>query len=656
MSESPLFAENSRSDGENCVVVFAPFGQDGSLLAAMLSGAEIEVQSVSDVIQFARQLPQCAVGIVTTEALSPESVAYLQSALQSQPVWSDAPLVLLTAQYDIASYDFLTQSLGNVTILQRPLEAGSLLTIVRTALRARHKQYEVRGLIKALENSRNNLDFAVNNAQLGTFYCEFPLGKIIWNKTCKDHFYLPHDTEVDFDLFYARLHDEDREATREAVTRSITEHKQYNIEYRVVAPDGRMRWINAIGKTYYAENGDPVRFDGITIDITEKKARERILKFLVNINDATRELTEPLAIMQCVTRMLGEHLEVSRCAYAPVEADENHFTIFADYTDGCPSSTGSYTLDAFGTRAAKAIRAGQTLIIRNRDAEATPDDDLAAFRMIEIQAIICTALIKEGKLAAMMAVHNAAPRQWIQEEIDLVEMVAGRTWSIIERAQADKKLKDRAQEISALNARLQHSMTETHHRVKNNLQVVSAMIEMQMQEYETENAVPLEQYRQLKAHIHTLAIVHDLLTKSVKEEEDAQRVSAKAVLDKLLPMLQQTAWNQSIGFSVSEASLSSKQCIALALVLNELVSNALKHGDKKAEVTFRVEGECAVLEVCDDGDGFPESFDPRRAANMGLELVESLVRTDLRGKSRYETRHEGGGRVTVTFALPLCDE
>ena len=656
MPESRLFAENADSGGENCAVILAPFGQDASLLAAMLAGASIETRSTAGIVEFAQQLPQCAVGIITTEALSPESVAYLQSALQSQPLWSDTPLVLLTGQYDIASYDFLTQSLGNVAIIQRPLEAISLLTIVRTAFRARQKQYQVRGLIEELENNKQNLDLAVNGAELGTFYCLLPFDVLNWNETCKDHFYLPHDVEVGIDLFFERLHPEDREATRQALANSIEAHSQFDIEYRVVAPDGRTRWLRAIGKAYYLENGEPYRFDGITIDITEKKSRERILNFLVNINDATRALTDPGEIMLCVAQMLGEHLDVSRCAYAPVEADENHFTIFKDYTKDCPSSAGDYTLDAFGKRAAANLRAGQTLVICNRDEEAIPDDDLAAFKIIEIQAIICTALIKEGKLSAMMAVHNAEPRQWTAEEIELVEIVAGRSWAIIERAQADKQLQDRAVEISALNARLQHSMTETHHRVKNNLQVVSAMIEMQMQEYEEEKAVPLEQYRQLKAHIHTLAIVHDLLTKSVKEEEDAQRVSAKTVLDKLLPMLQQTAWNQSITYSVNEARLSSKQCIAVALILNELVSNALKHGDKQANVNFRVEGACAVLEVCDDGEGFPVGFDPRRAANMGLELVESLVRTDLRGNSCYETRDLGGGKVTITFALPLRDE
>jgi two-component sensor histidine kinase len=85
------------------------------------------------------------------------------------------------------------------------------------------------------------------------------------------------------------------------------------------------------------------------------------------------------------------------------------------------------------------------------------------------------------------------------------------------------------------------------------------------------------------------------------------------------------------------------------------VTNALKHGKNEADVVFRVEAATASLEVCDDGPGFPEDFHPLKAANLGLELVESLVRADLKGQSAYGNRPQGGGRVIVTFPLPPED-
>jgi two-component sensor histidine kinase len=58
-----------------------------------------------------------------------------------------------------------------------------------------------------------------------------------------------------------------------------------------------------------------------------------------------------------------------------------------------------------------------------------------------------------------------------------------------------------------------------------------------------------------------------------------------------------------------------------------------------------------MLEVCDDGSGFPPGFDPAKSANLGLNLIEQMSRWDLRGQTKY-FNHEGGGCVHVTFPLP----
>lgn len=127
-----------------------------------------------------------------------------------------------------------------------------------------------------LERTKQRLELSVDAAELGTFYCPMPLGPIEWNSTCKEHFWLPADATIDFDLFYSRLHSEDRERTRKAVEAAVFDRQPYDVEYRTVAPDGRMRWIRAKGRAYYDEAGQPLRFDGITIDISEQKRSEAL--------------------------------------------------------------------------------------------------------------------------------------------------------------------------------------------------------------------------------------------------------------------------------------------------------------------------------------------------------------------------------------------
>ncbi len=491
------------------------------------------------------------------------------------------------------------------------------------------------------------LALAVNGAELGTFYCNVPFDKIIWNDTCKQHFYLPPDAEVDFELFYSLLHADDRERTRLAVEKCMRDRVQYNVEYRVVGPQGQLRWINAIGKGYYTEEGNPYRFDGITIDITEKKQRERVLNFLVQINDAARPLADPEMVMETISRMLGEFMEVSRCAYAPVEADENHFTIYRDYTNGCSSSAGNYELTDFGPRIATQLRQGQTLVIQNRAREATPDDPLEALQKIGIQATIATALIKEGRLAALMAVHQSRPRSWLPEEIQLVEMVAERSWDIIERARAGKHLVERAEEIEVLNHRLRRAMIETHHRVKNNLQVMSSLIELQGQN----EVVSKEELLRLKQNIQALGVIHDILTREVKTGEEYEFLSIKEVLDRFLPIVQATLGQRPLLAKIEEIHLPGKHATSLAIVANELISNAVKHGKGAIELTLHSDGLKAFLEVCDDGPGFKEGFHPEHSANTGLELIENIARYDLRGNTRYLNREEGGARIIVAFPL-----
>jgi PAS domain S-box-containing protein len=203
---------------------------------------------------------------------------------------------------------------------------------------------------------------------------------------------------------------------------------------------------------------------------------------------------------------------------------------------------------------------------------------------------------------------------------------------------------------------LKRGMLETHHRVKNNLQVVTAMIDVQVMEHSHEGIVPLEELRRLGMHIRSLAIVHDLLTQNLRDEESDQRISIKGMLARLIPLLEQIAQGCSIRFELAELSVTSKQCAAIALLLNELISNAVKHGSGPLETTLAVEDGIACLQVCDRGPGFPDNFDPIAAANTGLQLVESIGRTDLAGAVTYENRIDGGAKVNVTFPLPVCEK
>ncbi len=130
---------------------------------------------------------------------------------------------------------------------------------------------------------RNRLNLVAQATQVGFWFCDLPFDKLIWDDRVKEHFWLPPDAEVTIDTFYQRLHPDDRERTRQAIARSNIEDSPYDIEYRTVSPDGRIKWIRALGRTFYDPSGRPKRFDGLTMDVTEQKHTEDATAWLAAI-------------------------------------------------------------------------------------------------------------------------------------------------------------------------------------------------------------------------------------------------------------------------------------------------------------------------------------------------------------------------------------
>lgn len=223
---------------------------------------------------------------------------------------------------------------------------------------------------------------------------------------------------------------------------------------------------------------------------------------------------------------------------------------------------------------------------------------------------------------------------------------------IVQRERGKEALAIHQAHIESLNERLRRSMTETHHRVKNSLQMIAAMVDMHLMD--GTDTLPAANIYQLGLHVRALAAVHDLLTQESKEGDgQAHHLSAQSLLDQLLPMLQATAVERPIEFVIDDVRLSARQGTSLALIVNELVSNGLKYGDGVIRVELTACGDTGKLTVCDSGPGFPPGFDPQRSANTGLDLVQQLTRWDLGGVVAYRNREEGGAIATVT--IPLQD-
>lgn len=127
---------------------------------------------------------------------------------------------------------------------------------------------------EALRQYSERFNLITEATQIGIWLCDLPFDKLRWDSRVKEHFWLPPDAEVTIELFYQRLHPDDHERVRTIIESCIANNKAYDIEYRTVAPDGRCKWIRAIGRVFYDEAGQPKRFDGLTMDVTARRMAE----------------------------------------------------------------------------------------------------------------------------------------------------------------------------------------------------------------------------------------------------------------------------------------------------------------------------------------------------------------------------------------------
>lgn len=294
-----------------------------------------------------------------------------------------------------------------------------------------------------------------------------------------------------------------------------------------------------------------------------------------------------------------------------------------------------------------------TSVYGKSDDQILESDDAA--RIIEIKERVVRTGVEERHVVRA-TLRGAEPRYFdahfapLQDAAGSIIGVTGTAHDVTQQKQGQDALAQHQAEIEALNVRLRRSMRETHHRVKNNLQIITALVNMQQMQYEDQ--VPATELQRLTHHIGALASIHDLLTHQAQTDTEVSDISIAEVVAKLMPTVQDMVQGRGIDFDVQDLRLPVRHSTTIAVLVNELVSNALKHGAGEIHVRFSFQGERAMLQVLDEGPGFPPEFDPSRAAHTGLDLIGSLAHMDLRGVVRYENRTERGAHVTVEFPIP----
>ncbi len=194
-------------------------------------------------------------------------------------------------------------------------------------------------------------------------------------------------------------------------------------------------------------------------------------------------------------------------------------------------------------------------------------------------------------------------------------------YGITDKKEAEAKLLENLHEKEVL-------LKEVHHRVKNNLQIISSIFNLQKQ-YVDEHPRTLELLRDSQDRIRSMSFIHESLyqTKNFSHVDLATYIDG---LSRNLMMSYSLSGKVELHKDLQPVELVLDQAIPCGLILNELISNALKHAFPAQEsgsitLTLRAEGPHVEITVADSGPGLPPGFDVDRDANLGLQLVHTLI-------------------------------
>lgn len=487
--------------------------------------------------------------------------------LQSEKRKFDGTQIWVEADY-ICNYDSHGRILGHFGV-QRDISDRK-----KTEAALKESEERFRQLAEHIESV-----FWMVNVQPQEIIYISPGYEKIWGRSCADLYEYGH-------FFAESLHPEDRSRVMDTFTKKTESENE--LEYRIVRPDGEIRWIrdrafpikNLAGKVY--------RVVGIAEDISERKQAEKAL----------RESEERF-------RQLAENIQ------------DSFWLVSADFTDLLYLSPAYQQI--WGRIPAELYAEPLKWI-----EWVHPEDKHL------LEEGIPRVLAGESTSTEYRIFRPDGTIRWLcdrafpiyDDESGKIYRIAGICEDISDRKLTEARIQAALREKEVL-------LKEIHHRVKNNMQVVSSLLQLQAQYIEDEPTLAL--FEESQTRIHSMALIHEQLYQS----ENLDRIDLPIYVENLVANLYQSfgCGSNSIQFNlnVDPIFLNIETAIPCGLIINELVSNSLKYA-----FTQSLEGEINInfheitsqqfhLSIQDNGSGFPAGFDVENAETLGVRLVRMLT-------------------------------
>lgn len=276
----------------------------------------------------------------------------------------------------------------------------------------------------------------------------------------------------------------------------------------------------------------------------------------------------------------------------------------------------------------------------------------------EIEAQTIRALTAET-----MAGRNRLQSQLLGTGLILLLLVTGfMTVLSVQRRKKNKILAEKNDQIAHQNEVIEESLLEKetllkeiHHRVKNNLQIISSLLNLQSEFIEDE--VAMEAVGTSQRRVMSISLVHEILYRT----DDLKEVNAAEYIPKLTEYIADLFSHEKakvdIRYDLESVRIDIKKAVPLGLILNELLTNAFKYAFREREegvlsVSASLKGEELLLIISDDGPGFEQNPpDEDKPQSLGLQLVDDMIR-QLKASKKVDTKKG----TTYELSIPVTDE
>jgi PAS domain S-box-containing protein len=392
-----------------------------------------------------------------------------------------------------------------------------------------------------------------------------------------------------------------------------------NEELNVKKKDGTQIICSTTAIAVKDQNGEVRYIDGIVEDITERKLTEQALKEAhEQLEKRVEERTAELKVANL--ELQQEILERKKAEEALRKSESNYRGlienmlegVYQTRPDGKIISANPALVQMLGYDSEEELciaASAEDLYIDSKDRKVMTSkiEEKGELRNVELN-------LKKKNGQGITALENA---RVVRDQQSKVMFYEGVLTDISERKQAEEKIKAALEEKEVL-------LKEIHHRVKNNMQMISSLLKLQ--EIKMKDLTVKKAFKESQNRIRSMAMIHEKLYQS----EDLAKIDIGKYIESLTTDL---FWTYNVRpdtiklrIRVKNVYLDIDLAIPCGLIINELVSNSLKYAfpeGKKGEIIidFSLKNDKYQLTVGDNGAGFPEDLDFRKVETLGLQLV-----------------------------------